>query len=114
MTYDFAFFRTAALGAIALGQTLFVLLYLTFPWWATFLGRALFGKAIALAVLIDLGILYRIHPFPYADGIFTVLYIVLAIGVWWQLFAFFRIRLAGRQDRVSGNRHSNRRVNLND
>lgn len=101
---DLYFWRTAGLVAVAAGQTAFVLLYCTFPWWTRFLGKALFFKALALAVLVDLAVIYRVFQFPYADQIFTSLYWVLAFGVWAQTGAFLRVRLRHRQvQAVSGN-----------
>lgn len=98
------FWRTAALGSVALGQSAFVVLYFTFPWWKSFLGRGLFFKAIALAVLVDTYMLFRIFQFAYADIVFTTLYWVLACGVWFQFFAFLRVKLSHRERFVSGNR----------
>lgn len=101
------FWRTAGLALAAVGQTAFVLLYLTFPWWRQFLGRALFFKAAALALLTDVAIAGRIYDWPREEETFIVLYWVLALGIWAQFFAFLVIRLRHRQDRaVSGNRGS--------
>lgn len=78
----------------ALGQTLFVLLYLTFPWWRSFLGRALFYGTATFALLIDTAVLSKMVDWPHKDltrlGIFTL----LAFGIWWQFFAFLRTRVA--------------------
>src|SRR5688572_3775570 len=103
------FWRTVSLFGVALGQTLFVLLYWTFPWYKTFLGRALFYKSLMLATIVDAFIVARILDVEL-DALFVVLYTMLGIGVWWQLIAFFRVRWAGKQNRdnphrdvVSGN-----------
>jgi len=98
--------RSIALYGIAIGQTLFVLLYLTFPWYKSFLGRALFYKAFILAVLLDLALFARLNPTMFDwDAIFTVLYFLLGIGIWYQFSAFLRIRIAAhreaRGDRMS-------------
>lgn len=111
---DLMFWRVFALGFVALGQTLFVLVYSTFPWWKTFLGRALFYKAVMLAVIVDLFIVARVFDFVALDVVFVILYIFLGFGVWWQFFAFLRVRRAGKQgrsnpnglSRVSGNRET--------
>lgn len=95
--------RTTALGAMAVGQTAFVLLYLTFPWWRKFLGRMLFFKATAFAILLDTYMAYRVFDFPNPDKVFTALYFLLAAGIWAQFFAFLSVRLHGRQAKVSGN-----------
>jgi hypothetical protein len=101
---DIGFWRTAGIIAAAVGQTMFVLLYLTFPWWRNFLGRALFGKALAFALLVDLAVVGRMIDWPKEDVYFVVLYWVLAAGIWAQFIAFLRVRLNNRQDVVSGNR----------
>lgn len=92
MLHDLDFWRTFMLGAVAVGQTTFAALYATFPWWKTFLGRALFYKAITLALLSDVFILSRLFDFGDLDVLFVVLYGLLALGVWFQFFAFLSIR----------------------
>lgn len=101
--YDVEFWRTVWILTAAVGQTLFVLLYATFPWWANFLGRALFFKAIAFALLVDVAVAGRVLDWRYEDATFVILYGVLATGIWVQCLAFFRVRLEGRHDSVSGN-----------
>lgn len=97
---DIEFWRTFNLGAVAVGQTAFVLLYCTFPWWKRPLGRALFFKAVALAVVVDAFMIYRIAPFPHADVFFVGLYGVLALGVWAQFGGFLRVKLRHREDQA--------------
>lgn len=101
---DIDFWRTAALAFAALGQTLFVLLYLlAFPWWESFLGRALFSKAFVLAFVMDFFIVGRLLGFGTNDMAYFVLYSLLGLAVWAQTVAFLRVRLAGRQNEVSRN-----------
>ena len=103
-THDLDFWRTVALAFAAAGQTVFVLLYLFgFPWWKTFLGRALFGKALVLASVMDFFIIGRWLGFGTNDAAYLTLYTLLGVAVWSQTGAFLRVRLAGRQDSVSGN-----------
>jgi len=97
------FWRTTGLLTAATGQTAFVILYATFPWWKKFLGRALFFKAVALGTLADVAILGRIFDWKYEDQTFVILYWLLALGVWAQFLAFLRVRLQHRQQQVSGN-----------
>lgn len=94
--------RTITLLTAALGQTAFVFLYLLYPWWKSFLGKALFGKSIALVLIIDFAALSRIFEFGHSDLYFTIMYSVLAIGVWLQFFAFLSTIFGGERD-VSGN-----------
>lgn len=104
MFRDLGFWNMAGVVLAATGQTLFVLLYLTFPWWRNFLGRALFGKALVLAIVLDLVIVGRLFDWPHERLHFVILTWVLVIGIWAQTIAFFRVRLAGRQNVVSGNK----------
>lgn len=97
------FWRTAGIIFAAGGQTLFTVLYFTFPWWSNFLGRALFFKALAFSLLVDVAVAGRIWDWPHEDVIFVVLYWLLGFGCWYQFSAFLRVRLDGRQDAVSGN-----------
>lgn len=90
------YWRTVALSAAALGQTLFVVLYLTFPWYRSFLGRALFFKAAVFCLLLDMIVAARLMHWTNADKVFVVLYGVLAAGVWAQFFAFLRIKTRGK------------------
>jgi len=101
---DIVFWRTAGIIFAAIGQTSFVVLYCTFPWWKEFLGRALFFKALAFMTLVDVAVAGRIWDWPYEDAIFVFLYWVLGLGIWVQLLAFARVKWQGRQDDVvSGN-----------
>ena len=100
------FWRTFGILFAATGQTLFTLLYFMFPWYANFLGRALFFKALAFMTLVDVAVFGRIYDWPYEDQLFVVLYWVLGLGIWYQFVAFLRVRLDGRQDSVSGNPHA--------
>lgn len=91
------YWRTVALTSVAIGQTVFVLLYMTFPWFKTFLGKALFYKAAVLAVLVDVGLFARLNPdAPAWNLTFTLLYTLLGVGVWVQFFAFLQIRTEDR------------------
>lgn len=85
--------RTVTLWAVGTGQTAFVLLYLSFPWWRSLTGRALFVKAVGLAVLVDVLLINRMAPIPHSDVLFTSLYVILAFGVWAQFFAFLQVSL---------------------
>lgn len=103
MLSDINTWRTIALILASLGQTAFVLLYFFYPWWKTFLGRALFGKSIALVVIMDFAALSRIFKFGHDDIAFTILYALLAIGVWFQFVAFVHTLWTKGESGVSGN-----------
>ena len=99
---DHDFWRTVTLGSAAIGQTVFVVLYFSFPWWKSFLGRALFYKGLILGAILDVFVVARIWPeFGAWDEIFIGLYAALAIGIWWQTAAFLVVKLKGR----SGSMH---------
>lgn len=95
---DLDTWRTINLGIAALGQTAFVLLYLTFPWYKTFLGRALFFKAVTLGVLVDFVWIARYYKFGYFDILFVWMYGVLAVAIWFQFLAFLRVKREGREN----------------
>lgn len=94
--------RTLALGVMALGQTLFAAIYITFPWWRTFLGRALFYKAMAFALILDVFMLNRVWEIPHKDVVFVVLYFVLASGIWFQFFVFLHVMLTNKRSEWNG------------
>jgi len=103
MLHSIEFWRTAGILFAAVGQTLFALLYVTFPWWKNFLGRALFFKAVVFMVLVDVAVAGRIWDWPHEDAIFVGLYWVLGLGIWVQVAAFARVKWQRREDTVSGN-----------
>lgn len=80
--------------------TLFPILYAKwFPFWKSTLGRALFTKACGLLLLVDTAVIF--YLFPGIDpeikkfvGFVTGVLVVL--GMWWQLIAISKIRVADR------------------
>jgi Na+/phosphate symporter len=89
--------RTITLLIVAIGQTAFALLYSVFPWRKSFLGRALFFKAFTFAVLVDVFLLTRLIDIANSDIIFVILYTMLGVGVWFQFFAFLKVRRDGQE-----------------
>lgn len=86
--YDSESMRTATVTFLAVGQVLFALLYCTFPWWDSFLGKALFFKAAIFAIVLGAAAVSRNFPAIWWNEFFTVMYLVLGVGVWLQLLAF--------------------------
>lgn len=84
--------RTHAITAAAVGQTVFVLLYLLWPWYRNFLGRSLFFKSLTLMLVLDFGTVFRFIHWEYEDLVFTALYTIHAVGVWVQVVAFLRVK----------------------
>jgi len=99
MTVDTELWRTSALLAAGVGQACFIALYATFPWWRSFLGRALFYKSLTLGLLTNAFLLARFKIIPVSDEVFIFIYSLLAVGVWWQFFAFLRVLLRSRRQR---------------
>lgn len=92
---DLETMRTAGLGFAVIGQLGFVALYATFPWWQTFLGRALFFKAVALGAICTFAFFSRLHDWPRDDEVFTTFYWLLGLGIWAQFAAFFIVKKRG-------------------
>lgn len=89
MTADTAAIILIVLGAIA--QTTFVIFYsFTSPWWQTLVGRALWTKAMGLALLMDISIAYYFLGDNYAarDFVRLSVYTFIVVGSWLQLIAF--------------------------
>lgn len=95
---DLDFWRTATLAFVALGQVAFVMLYATFPWYKSFLGRALFFKGFTFLLLTGFAVLARLLDLGGEDKLFVVLYALLGLGVWAQTLAFLRTRLTGKRE----------------
>ena len=79
----------------AVGQTLFTLLYATFPWYRTFLGRALFIKAVSLMFTLDVVFARVILEVPRGEALVVMALGFTAFGIWAQLVAFSIHRYGG-------------------
>jgi hypothetical protein len=87
---------------MAPAATLFPLLYgLTTPWWRSLIGRALMTKAVGLALLIDISLLYTWLGDDYflRDAVRLTVYGLIFVGVWLQLTALFVEKYRARGDR---------------
>lgn len=82
--------KATAFVLAAVGQNIFILLYMTFPWYRTFLGRALFIKALTLGFLVNAAVASVIWEWPNHDYVMFTAYTVTALGIWAQLIAFIR------------------------
>lgn len=87
------------------GQTLFVLLYgLRAPWYRSATGRAIFTKALSLALILDLWVVANyFQPLPTWIG--PVVMGLTTIGVYLQLGALLHEWRLGRQDALGRTRH---------
>lgn len=98
---DLEHWRTFFLVLSGLGATLFVLLYLTFPWRKNFLGRALFFKALILAIFLDCAAVSRLLGGGGINLFWITLYALFAVALWWQLIAFIRVKRIAMTKMVS-------------
>lgn len=74
----------------AITQTLFVLIYgFGSPWWVSRIGRAVFIKALALGLLLDLSLLNQWigHPYPHMEQIALAVIALVTVGSTMQLSA---------------------------
>lgn len=91
--------------AAAPAQTAFVILYgVGSPWWRSVVGRALFTKALALALLIDISVAYHFLGDNYAlrEVVRLSVFALIAIGTWLQLGALIYERRRRGRDRFAG------------
>lgn len=97
--------------AAAPAQTVFVLVYgLGSPWFRSVVGRALFTKALGLALLIDISIAYQFLGDDYAlrEVVRLSVFTLIAVGAWLQLGALVYERRRRGRDRFSGEREVGR------
>lgn len=77
----------------ALGQTLFVILWATMPWYRHAVGRALMVKSFALMAYLDWAVLVlHFGPLPHHDTIALLLFGFITLGIWSQLLVIGGIR----------------------
>lgn len=82
--------RTALVALLvgAVAQTLFVLIYGTRTWYRVRVGRAIFLKSTALAVVLDLSVVNTlVAPYRYQEEVGAVAIVVITLTILYQLFA---------------------------
>lgn len=94
---------TATIAFAAVGQTLFVLLYLRFPWYESVLGRALFTKALVFALLIDLAVVGHVWDWNHGQVWTVGMYGLAALSIWIQLTVFIWVVSQGSHETVGEN-----------
>ena len=95
--------------AAAPAQTLFPIIYgVSSPWYRSLLGRALMTKAVALALLIDISLVYNWLGDDYAarDVVRLTVFALIAAGAWMQLAALILEKYHGRRGQVADDRFS--------
>lgn len=91
----------AVFGGAALGQTLFVLLYTTLPWWRSATGRALFLSSTTLALVLDTIIVQIILERDFPGWLFITLFSFVTAAAWYQLITLTVVRLRAKKNEVS-------------
>lgn len=90
------FWYQVALWFVAIPATIFPILYTSwFKWWESTLGRALFIKSTALAVIIDLTLMGAVWGLFYPWLTITLLY-GLSAAVIYQQYAMLRVKMSNR------------------
>lgn len=81
-----------ALGLIALGSTLFVVVYHgLMRWWETAVGQNIMLLMGALAAITDLALVNTIIGRPdWMRWVFFGLYLVIGTAIWWRLALLIR------------------------
>lgn len=89
------------IGGAAVGQTLFVLLYSSLPWWKSEVGRALYLKAVTMVVFVDAVAVRVFFPEIVTQQVALYLYGAVAVAIWYQLIALIKVRLRAKKNEVS-------------
>lgn len=85
--------------------TLFPIIYgFTAPWWKSLVGRALMTKAVGLALLIDITIIYNWFgdDYPLRDAVRFTVFLFILLGTWMQLIALLVERYRVRRRALGG------------
>lgn len=97
----------STLDVIALGlllvmvpaATAFPILYAWQPWSSEAVGRALMLSSVGLALLVDFAVLYRLLDGEIPPGVRVVVYLLIAVGMYYQLFNLVRAQRRRRRRR---------------
>lgn len=88
--------------ATAIPATLFALVYgFTVPWWETLIGKAMLISSTALALLVDITLLYRVFGDDYYLREVVLMFVLQLIsqGAWWKWGALIREKWRAWRDR---------------
>jgi hypothetical protein len=85
--------------AAAVGQTLFVVLWATLPFYRTWVGRALMIKSLSLMIYLDwaVAVINGWVPESHRQNIAVVLFGLITVGIWSQLVAILVEMMRGRR-----------------
>lgn len=76
-----------ALIVAAIGQTAFVLIYATRPWYLVRIGRALMSKSATLCWVLVLTVVNTFWAYPYERQIASLSICAVAVAILYQLVA---------------------------
>lgn len=88
----------SVVAVAAVGQTLFVIIYLFRPWWRSLVGRAVFFDKLTMALFIDAICLRVLFPGIVSREVAITFYAIAAVAIWFQLFTLIRIMKAKRNE----------------
>lgn len=81
------------LWTAAIGQTGFVVCWVTLPWWTHWVGRALMVKSLALMIYLDTAIVLTNVEYFYGLTLLSViLFGFVVVGIWSQLVTLLHER----------------------
>lgn len=82
----------------AVGQTMFISLWITLPWWREVIGVAMFAKSLTLMLLLDTAVLFIYLPQLATEKVGYILETALWIVIWGQVGALIWERRRHRND----------------
>lgn len=85
----------------AAGQTLFMLMWMTLPWWRAWVGRALMVKSVAMGLfLVSAVVHHHVDTYAWEPVVVLLLFAGVTLGIWSQVLAIgLEIRAARRGSR---------------
>ena len=89
--------------SIAPAQNAFVIVYAFWsPWWASWLGRAIFSGSLGLALLVDLSLAYQLlgDDYPGRDAVRLTVYSLIAAGSWMSLIVLLASKRRNPRRRI--------------
>lgn len=102
MNEDVMLWYKIAMTAVAVPATIYPFLYTAwFKWWDSMLGRALFTKSVALAIVIDLSLAGVVWQWYYPKLSIGLLFL-LAVALVFQQYAMLRVKLSSSKHGLAG------------
>lgn len=77
------------LGCI--GQTGFVVTWVTLPWWRHWVGRSLMLKSFSIMAYLDISlVMYYVRTFDGWPTLSAILFTLVVVGIWGQFITLLR------------------------